>query len=138
MLRVKGKQASDDDMEDAEEQEYVEEGAEKTAKAASSKNQFTPQKARPPSDPKSSPSNFWFSETKINKVERLFSLKIGRVRTQLSSTVVKREEAIKEFAKDQGNYPQEVSSVTRRRAWLAAILEDAPTRLQGLLKEHKR
>ena len=47
------------------------------------------------------------------------------------------EEAIKEFAKDQGNYPQEVSSVTRRRAWLAAILEDAPTRLEGLLKEHK-
>ena len=48
------------------------------------------------------------------------------------------EEAIKEFAKDQGNYPQEVSSVTRRRAWLAAILEDAPTRLEGLLKlKHK-
>ena len=113
-------------MEDAEEQEDVEEGAEKTAKAASSKDPFTPQNARPPCESKSSPSNSWFSETKINKAERSFSFKIGRVRTQLSSTVVKMEEAIKEFAKDQGNYPQEVSSVTRRRAWLAAILEDAP------------
>ena len=137
MLRVKGKKASDDDMEGAEEQEDVEEGAEKTAKAASSKETSTPQKARPPSDSKSSPSNSWFSEMQINKAERSFSLKIGRVRTQLSGTVVKMEEAIKEFAKDHKNYPQEVSSVTRRRAWLAAILEDSPTRLEGLLKEHK-
>ena len=137
MLRVKGKKASDDDMEGAEEQEDVEEGAEKTAKAASSKGTSTLQKARPPSDSRSSPSNSWFSEMQINKAERSFSLKIGRVRTQLSGTVVKMEEAIKEFAKDHMNYPQEVSSVTRRRAWLAAILEDSPTRLEGLLKEHK-